>query len=213
MAAMGRPGLSPAQKRDLWNRWKAGQTITEIGLALCKAPGSIHGVLSDLGGIAPSRRHRSDRALTRCEREEISRGVALGSSSRRIAQQLGRSPSTITCELERNGGRNQYRAAIADERSLLEGRRPKQCLLATNASLAAVVAAKLAIQWSPQQIAGWLKATFGHDPTMTVSHETIYRSLFIQARGVLKRELIAHLRSRRMMRRAKNATTKGRPRG
>lgn len=126
MAAMGRPGLSPAQKRDLWNRWKAGQTITEIGLALCKAPGSIHGVLSDLGGIAPSRRHRSDRALTRCEREEISRGVALGSSSRRIAQQLGRSPSTITCELERNGGRNQCRAAIADERSLLEGRRPKQ---------------------------------------------------------------------------------------
>ena len=205
--------MSPVQKRELWSRWKDGQTITEIGLALCKAPGSIHGVLSDRGGIAPLVRQRADRALSLSEREEVSRGVALGSSCRLIARQLGRSPSTITRELERNGGRNKYRAAIADERSWKQALRPKECRLRANPELATIVATKLAMQWSPQQIAGWLKASFGHDPTMTVSHETIYRSLFIQARGVLKRELIAHLRSRRMMRRAKNATTKGQPRG
>ncbi len=213
MATIGRPGLSPAQKRELWNRWKGGQTISEIGLALSKAPGSIHGVLSLAGGIAPPLRRRPDRALSPEDREEISRGLATGSSARSIASQLARSASTITRELKRNGGRDKYRATVADERSLSQARRPKACAMRSNPVLAEVVAAKLAEQWSPQQIAGWLRATFVGDPTMTVSHETIYRSLFIQARGVLRRELISHLRSRRMMRRAKNATTKGQPRG
>lgn len=213
MATMGRPGLTSAQKRDLWTRWKSGQTISEIGLALGKASGSIHGVLRLAGGIAPPLRKRPERALSLGDREEISRGVAVGSSARQIASQLNRSPSTITRELKRNGGRERYRAAAAAERSLSEARRPKSCRLRASPALAEVVAAKLSEQWSPQQIAGWLRSTFKDDSTMTVSHETIYRSLFIQARGVLKRELISHLRSRRMMRRAKTSTTKGQTRG
>lgn len=213
MARMGRPGLSDAQKAELWQRWKHGQSLSDIGRALSKHAGSIHGVVSAKGGIAPCIRRRSFLALTLLEREEISRGLARGMGIREIADLVGRSASTISREVSRNGGVSRYRAADADLAAWDRARRPKRCRLAMHPRLRRLVATKLALDWSPQQIAGWLERRYPEDDTMHVSHETIYRSLFVQARGVLKRELLGHLRSRRMMRRSKNATTAGQPRG
>ena len=213
MARTARPGLSAEQKRDLWSRWKAGQSLSDIGRALGKHAASVFGVLQAHGGIMPTARKRDVAYLRLEEREEISRGLVAGSSFRHIAEQLGRSVSTISREVGRNGGRPKYRATTADGRAWQQGLRPKRCLLAVNPHLQSIVAAKLQDQWSPQQIAGWLKTEHGDDGTMQVSHETIYKSLFIQARGVLKRELMAHLRSRRIMRRGKTSTAKGQPRG
>ena len=213
VARLGRPGLSDAQKAELWRRWRAGQTLTEIGLALSKHAGSIHGVLSARGGIAPGTRRRSARTLSSAEREEISRGLASHRSVRRIAADIGRAPSTVSREISRHGGIDHYRATEADQAAWSRALRPKACLLSQRSRLRSVVAAKLASRWSPEQVSGWLVQQYPNDQTMRVSHETIYRSLFIQARGVLKKELIAHLRSRRMMRRSKHSTTKGQPRG
>lgn len=170
-------------------------------------------MLSTNGGIAPRERKQRGDALTLSEREEISRSLATQCSLRTIAQRLGRAPSTISREINRNGGIQSYRAAAAETRSWERARRPKACKLATNNQLNAVVAERLSEDWSPQQISGWLARTYEADMEMQVSHETIYRSLFIQARGLLKRELISHLRSRRMMRRGKASTTEGQPRG
>ena len=213
MAHMGRPGLSAAQKADLWQRWKQGQSLSEVGRALGQHAGSIHGVVSSNGGCLPAVRRRSRRALTLVEREEISRGLAAAFSIRRIAARLGRAPSTVSREVARCGGAPIYRATEADVQAWMYARRPKLCRLATHPTLQHLVATKLRCEWSPEQIAGWLKLEFPDQGTMRVSHETIYRSLFIQARGVLKKELIRHLRSRRMMRRAKRASTMGQPRG
>ncbi len=213
MAQLGRPGLSMAQKRELWQRWKAGQSLSEIGRALEKHAASIHGVVSANGGFVPRTRKRRGTALTLFEREEISRGLAQGGSLRGIAATLGRAPSTISREVARAGGPSGYRAASADERAWNEARRPQPCLLGRNARLRLVVARKLALDWSPEQISGWLVRTYPDDKAMRVSAETIYRSLFIQARGVLKKELQAHLRSRRTMRRSKKATSRGQGRG
>ena len=213
MAKMGRPGLSGQEKDELWRRWQAGQSLTEIGMALGKHAGSIHGVVSLKGGIAPRATRRSPNHLTLQEREQISRGLAKNMSIRAIARELSRSPSTISREVSKNRGVMNYRAAEADEQCWIRALRPKACLLEQQPKLRAVIASKLATKWSPEQISGWLKRTFPDDPHMQVSHETIYRSLFIQARGVLKKELVSHLRSRRMMRRSKLSTTKGRPRG
>ncbi len=213
MAHMGRPGLSAAQKADLWQRWKQGQSLSEIGRALGKHAGSIHGVVSSNGGFAPASRRRARWALTLAEREEISRGVATKLSIRQIAGQLGRAPSTVSREITRHGGPHAYRAAEADAWAWERARRPKPCRLATHPMLQRMVARKLTLDWSPEQIAGWLKREFPDQDTMQVSHETIYRSLFIQARGVLKKELLRHLRSRRRMRRALHASTEGQPRG
>lgn len=213
MARTGRPGLSAEQKRELWSRWKAGQSLSDIGRGLGKHAGSVFGVLAAHGGIMPPLRKRSVVCLGSGEREEISRGLVAGFSFRQIAAQLGRPASTISREVSRNGGRRQYRATMAEGRAWHQALRPKLCLLAANPDLRSIVAAKLQDQWSPQQISGWLKIEHSHDRMMQVSHETIYKSLFIQARGVLKRELIAHLRSRRVMRRGKTSTAKGQPRG
>jgi IS30 family transposase len=213
MGHMGRPGLSAAQKADLWQRWKQGQSLSEIGRALGKHAGSIHGVVSLNGGFIPAGRRRSRWALTLAEREEISRGLAAARSIREIAATLGRAPSTVSREITRGGGARTYRAAEADAQAWERTRRPKPCRLATSPTLQGIVASKLTLDWSPEQIAGWLKRAFPDQGTMRVSHETIYRSLFIQARGVLKKELIGHLRSRRMMRRAQRASTAGQPRG
>ena len=210
---MGRPGLSAAQKADLWHRWKHGQSLSEIGRALGKHAGSIHGVVSSNGGCIPVVRRRSRRALTLAEREEISRGMATAVSIRQIAATLGRAPSTVSREITRHGGAHTYRAAEADAQAWAHARRPKPCRLATHPTLQNIGANKLTVDWSPEQIAGWLKREFPDQGTMRVSHETISRSLFIQARGVLKKELIGHLRSRRMMRRATRASTAGQPRG
>ena len=213
MAQLGRPGLSAGQKAELWRRWKNGQSLSDIGRALGKHAGSVHGVISSNGGIAPAARCRSRHALGLAEREEISRGMAASASMRQIAVMIGRAPSTVSREIARNGGRNKYRASEADSQAWEQARRPKQRRLGMNDSLQNVVAAKLSLDWSPEQIAGWLKLGFPDDKSMRVSHETIYRSLFIQARGVLKKELLSHLRSRRMMRRGKTSTTEGQPRG
>lgn len=213
MARRGRPGLSDGQKAELWHRWKNGQSLSDIGRALSKHAGSIHGVVSARGGIVPRQRRRSRLALTLSEREEISRGLATGRSTRLIAGRIGRSPSTVSREVVRNGGPRQYRAAQAERDAWDRALRPKRCRLATHGRLRRLVATKLALDWSPEQISGWLEQRYPGDETLRVSHETIYRSLFIQARGVLKKELLGHLRSRRMMRRSKKSTTGGQSRG
>ena len=193
------------ERRQLWERWKRGESISDIGRALDRAPGTIHCTIREHGGVPPRERRRGRLALTTTEREEISRGVAAGESARRIAARLGRAPSTITRELDHNGGRCGYRAADADRQAWERARRPQRCKLARNRVLASLVAAKLEQDWSPQQIAGWLKLEFPEDETMRVSHETIYLTLFVQARGALKRELVAHLRRTRSIRRPRAA--------
>jgi len=214
VARLGRPGgVSKAGKKELWERWRAGESISDIARALQKPPGSIHGMLEATGGFSPPERRRRRCTLTPAEREEISRGLATGESLRAIAARLGRSVSTVCREVERNGGRVRYRAAKAEERSWERARRPKRCLLAMNDGLRGLVAEKLKEDYSPEQISGWLKREYPDDEAMRVSHETIYRTLFVQARGALKRELLVHLRSRRMMRKSRRASTTGQPRG
>jgi IS30 family transposase len=213
MAQRGRPGLSPEQKRELWSRWKAGESLSEIGRALGKQPGSIHGVVASNGGYVPAVRRRSARVLTISEREEISRGLAEGASLRRIAGRLHRAPSSISREVARHGGRHRYRAARAEQRAWDRARRPKPCKLAAVSRLGELVAGKLAEEWSPEQISGWLARTYPGEQDLQVSTETIYRSLFVQARGVLRKELTAHLRTRRTMRRSGQATRSGQGRG
>lgn len=213
MSRTGRPGLSRAQKAELWQRWKAGETLSDIGRALGKHAASVFGVIAGKGGFAPLPRSRKSISLSLMEREEISRGLLSGRSFRQLGRDLGRAVSTISREVARNGGRRAYRATRADEQAFDRARRPKPCRLAFNPVLCKLVSGKLSDQWSPQQIAGWLKAQHPRDPSMNVSHETIYKSLFIQARGVLKKELLAHLRSRRIMRRGRTATTAGQTRG
>ena len=208
MAQLGRPGLSPEQKRELWSRGKAGESLSEIGRALGRQAGSIHGVVAANGGYVPARRRRSARVLSLAEREEISRGLAGGLSLRAIASRSCRAPSTISREIARHGGRARYRAIRADERAWQQARRPKPCKLAVSRVLRELVAAKLALEWSPEQISGWLARTYPAVQALHVSTETIYRSLFIQARGVLRKELTAHLRTRRTMRRSAHASTK-----
>ncbi len=195
---------SARERRELWERWKRGESISEIGRALDRHHSIVTRVLRECGGIAPCERRRSRLALTLEEREEISRGAAAGEAARGIAARLGRSPSTITRELARHGGRDRYRAAEADRRAWDRARRPQPCKLTRNPALRDLVAAKLGEDWSPQQIAGWLKLEFPGDDTMRVSHETIYLTLFVQARGALKRELVAHLRRKRSIRRPRS---------
>ena len=201
MARRGRAGLSHEQKAKLWARWKAGDCVSDIARALEVAGQRVHNVLAVAGGIVPVKRRRSARDLRLAEREEISRGIAAREPAQSIAKRLGRSKSTITREIARNGGLSAYRASEADELAWARARRPKQCRLAGNAALRYLVAGKLSAYWSPGQIAGWLKQEYPNEPGMRVSHETIYRTLFVQARGALKRELIAHLRKVRRLRR------------
>lgn len=205
--------MSAAGKKELWERWRAGESISDIARALRKAPGSIHGMIEATGGISPPERRRRGCALTLAEREEISRGLAVGESLRAIASRLARSASTVCREVNRNGGRNRYRATKADERAWERARRPKRCLLCVNDRLRGLVAEKLKADWSPEQISGWLKREYAEGEQMYISHETIYRTLFVQARGALRRELLAHLRSKRMMRKGRHASTRGQPRG
>src|SRR6202043_3486495 len=200
-----RYGLSAEQKADLWRRWKAGESLHEIGRAFGKDHGSIHFLLSRHGGIVPAVRRRSPRTLTLAEREEISRGIASGLSIREIARGLQRATSTVSREVTRHGGRPLYRASEADDQAWKSALRPRPCLLARHRKLRTIVASKLIVDWSPEQISGWLKIQYPNNESMRVSHETIYRSLFIQARGVLKKELIQHLRSKRRIRRSQHS--------
>jgi IS30 family transposase len=213
MKAGRRFGLSESEKRDIWERWKAGESLHEIGRAFDKPHSSIRCLLLPRGGIPPAARRRSRLTLSLAEREGISRGIASGSPLREIARGLDRAASTVSREISRHGGRAVYRAHEADEHAWDSALRPKQCLLAANRKLRDIVASKLILDWSPEQISGWLKIQYRDDENMRVSHETIYRSLFIQARGVLKKELMNHLRSRRRMRRSRHATASGQSRG
>jgi len=205
--------LSPAEKVDIWRRWKCGQSQHEIGRAYGRPHPTIRKILLPCGGIAPAARRRSRLSLTLAEREDISRGIASDSSIREIARLLKRSASTVSREVARHGGRPAYRAHDADRRAWVSALRPKRCLLAGNRRLREVVASKLILDWSPEQISGWLKTRYPNNENMHVSHETIYRSLFIQARGVLKKELMDHLRSKRRMRRSRHASEHGHSRG
>jgi IS30 family transposase len=189
----------------VWRRWKAGESLHTIGRAVDRPHTSIHCLLAHHGGIVPAGRRRSLRVLTAVEREDISRGLASGSSLRDIAKGLERAVSTVSREVARHGGRPEYRAHEADRRAWDSALRPKRCLLAIHVKLRNVVASKLILDWSPEQISGWLKIRYLDDENMRVSHETIYRSLFIQARGVLKIELVGHLRSNRRIRRSRHA--------
>ncbi len=197
-----------AQMADSWDRWQGGESLNSIGRLFDRHSSSIFGLLAPTGGIRPPPRQRSRLALTLAEREEISRGIACGLSLRAVAAQLGRSPSTISRELRRNGGYDNYRATQADQKAWDRARHSKRCKLACNRSLSQAVATKLRLQWSPQQIAGWLKREYPEDESHQVSHETIYKSLFIQARGVLKKELQQQLRTQRAIRRSKHASLK-----
>jgi IS30 family transposase len=199
---------SASQRAIIWDRWRKGDTIHQIAGLFDRFHSSIHRILAETGGIRPAGRHRSRLALTLTEREEISRGLVAGSSIRSIAASLGRAPSTISREIQRNNGLGGYRASLADHTAWDRACRPKVCKLVRNRALAHLVASKLCLEWSPEQIAGWLKHTYPNDETYQVSHETIYRSLFIQARGALKKELMAHLRRTRGMRRSRHHTQK-----
>lgn len=205
--------LSSAQRADMWNRWKAGQSLNAIGRALGKDKQVIHFLLARHGGIAPPVRRRSRRVLTLAEREDISRGIASGCSMRVIAQRVSRACSTISREVARHGGRAEYRANEADRQAWGSALRPKACRLATHSKLQEIVASKLILDWSPKQISGWLKTQYPNDQSLRVSHETIYRSLFIQARGALKQELVKHLRSQRRIRRSRHASIHGHSQG
>ena len=206
-------GFSSAEKTELWDRWQRGESLKAIGRVFGKPSSSIYFQLSPHGGIRPSPRRRSRLALSLWEREEISRGIVARHSIRSMALLLSRSPSTVSREVRRNGGYDQYRAALADDMAWARARRPKRCKLALSSGMRRVVAMKLGLNWSPEQIAGWLKRAHPGAGSYQVSHETIYRSLFVQARGVLKKELLQHLRSKRTIRRSKEARRKGVGRG
>jgi IS30 family transposase len=206
-------GLSAIEKRNVWSRWKAGQSLHEIGRAFDKPHSCIRAVLLPRGGIPPAARRRWRLALTFAEREDISRGIASGCSIREIARGLDRAASSVCREVARHGGRPGYRAHDADHQAWVSALRPKRCLLGINRKLRDMVASKLILDWSPEPISGWLKNQYPNDESLRVSHETIYRSLFIQARGALKKELMDHLRSKRRMRRSRHSSEHGQSRG
>ncbi len=192
---------SEAQKAMMWDRWQQGDSMHDIARLFDRHHSSIQGIIGKTGGVRPWQRRRSRLALTLAEREEISRGLVAGETIRSIASSLGRAPSTVSREIRRNGGRRRYRASRAHQAAWDRARRPKVCKLVSDRDLARVVAGKLKARWSPEQVAGWLKDEHPNDEHKRVSHETIYRSLFIQARGALKKELLAYLRTQRGMRR------------
>lgn len=204
--------LTAYDRRLLWELFKAGHTQAEIAGRLEKSIPTVRRAIRERGGVAPRRRHRSAHHLSFEEREEISRGLAMGCSIRAIATKLDRSPSTICREIQRNGGRHRYRAKHADQRAWQRAQRPKRCRLADNARLCRLITKKLYAKWSPQEISGWLKHRYPGDRSMQISHETIYQALFIQARGLLKRELIKELRRAKQHRTARASNPKGKGR-
>ena len=208
MAYRTRINYSPQQKAEMWDRWQRGESLSSIGRLFGRESSSIFGILSRTGGIRPKPRKRSCLALTLSEREEISRGIVAGNSLREITNSLNRSPSTISREINRNGGYVNYRATQAEQAAWDRAHRPKRCKLACHPMLKHMVATKLKRKWSPKQIDGWLKRTYSNEEHKQVSHETIYRSLFIQARGVLKKELQLYLRTQRAIRRSKQHSIK-----
>ncbi len=197
------------QKSLMWDRWQKGESLHSIARLFDRQHPSIQRIFAETGGIRPAPRRRSPRALTLAEREAISRGMVAGRSMRSIASSLGRAPSTVSREIRGNGGQRRYRASEADQAAWDRAHRLKSCKLAQNRALARIVARKLQLEWAPRQIAGWLKRMYPNDESYQVSHETIYKRLFIQARGALKKELLQHLRQTRAMRRSRHKSLKG----
>jgi IS30 family transposase len=193
-------GLSAAEQDEVWQRWRQGESLRLIARRMRKRGPSVRAFVLQTGGVQQRLPQRAVRSLSAVEREEISRGLAAGESCRAIAQRLGRAPSTVSRELTRNGGRRRYRAQIADAAAYRRAVRPKPCKLALDPRLRAVVEAKLTLCWSPEQIAGWLQVAYPDDPTMRISHETIYLSLYVPHRGALRRDLRGCLRTGRAMR-------------
>ena len=208
MKRRARIQYTDSDKALMWDRWRRGESLHQIARLFDRHHSSVRGVLAETGGIRPAVRRRSSRALSLAEREDVSRALVAGHSIRSIASMLGRAPSTISREIGRNGGAGDYRASRADQSAWDRAHRPKACKLALHPTLAKQVADKLQQQWSPEQIAGWLKRTYPDDASCQVSHETIYRTLFIQSRGALKKELLAHLRRTRAIRRSRHHTQK-----
>ena len=208
MAHRSRLKYTDEMRSYIWDRYQIGDSVKSIGRSFDRPSSSIHNMLARTGGIRPPERRRSARCLSLAEREEISRGLVAGLSLRAIAAQLDRAPSTISREVSRNGGNRHYRASQADQHALDRALRPKDCKLVLNRRLCRAVEVKLKRKWSPEQIAGWLKHKHPGDEKNQVSHETIYRSLFIQARGAFKKEFQAYLRSKRSIRRARTSTLK-----
>ena len=210
---MGMPRLSDVERAEIWRLRAAGGSVRSIARATGKPDWSVQTFLIASGGVRPRDRKRRASSLTLEEREDISRGLAARESLRSIARRLGRAPSTISREVARNGGRRAYRAARADTAAWNRAQRPKQAKLAMNRRLRAEVERLLERKWAPEQIAGSLALTFPDDPEMRVSHETIYQSLFVQARGALRKDLTEHLRSKRTIRRGRGSTIRGQGRG
>jgi IS30 family transposase len=201
VVVVARTALSPAQVDEVWRRWRSGEAVKVLSRAMRRHPSTVRDLLKRCGGVRPAPRHRGELRLTVAEREEISRGLAAGLSLRAIAAGLGRAPSTVSREVGGNGGRQRYRALPADAAAWSRACRPKRTRLSSRPGLASMVEEKLALRWSPQQISGWLQRRFPTGVEMHVSHETIYRSLFVQSRGDLHHELTRYLRTRRAMRR------------
>lgn len=213
MARTGRPGMSIERKEKAWKLWRGGESYSEIGRKVGRAPGAIFCFFQKYGGIPPKLRTRSDRTLSFNEREEISRGLASDLSFREIAQKLNRSPSTICREVARHGGKEYYRAIRADMKAWDNAKRSKLSKLQLNRKLCSVVREKLLLKWAPEQISGWLTQKYSSDPSMNISHEAIYRTLFIPSRACLEKSLIRNLRTKRKMRQPRQFNTKGVPRG
>ena len=199
---------SETQKDQMWDRWQRGESLHQIARLFDRHHSSVRGILAETGGMRPATRRRSPRVLSSAEREEISRGLVAERSIRSMAASLGRAPSTVSREIRRNQPAAGYRANQADQAAWDRARRPKRCKLAVHPVLARRVAKKLRRHWSPEQIAGWLKDRYPDATGSQVSHETIYRTLYIQSRGALKKELLAHLRRTRAMRRSRHHTQK-----
>ena len=204
---------STEQRAEIWDRWKRGESAHEIGRLFDRPHSSIFKVLMKTGGLRPPERRRSRLSLTLAEREEISRSLVAGLSIRSIAADLKRAASTISREIKRNGGRRRYRAVRADKQAWTQALRPKPCKLLLKARLRRAVIIKLQRYWSPQQISGWLKRSYPGQEDMQISHETIYKTLYVQARGALKKELIQYLREKRRLRRSRYAKQKTDMRG
>ena len=209
MSRRKRRWYTASEKSDMWDRWQRGESLNAIARAFETSHSAVSKNFARYGGIRPPGQQRSRQALILSEREEISRGIVVKLSLRTIARQLDRAPSTISREINRNGGLKSYRASQADKAAWNRAHRPKLCKLAGNLRLGRIIAGKLQCHWSPEQIAGWLKKAYAGNERLQVSHETIYRSLFIQARGVLRKELVQYLRTKRIIRRPKKASLKG----
>lgn len=213
MSARVRRPLCAEERAEIWARWRQGENATQIARELGRWQNHVRVVLSEHGGISPPVRKRAERALSLGHREEISRGICAGCTASQIAARIGKATSTVTREIERNGGWQAYRAVQADQATWQRARRPKACKLQQHPRLCRHVAQGLKQRWSPQQIAQRLVEEFPNDHSMRVSHETIYRTLFVQTRGALKKELLQHLRTARKLRHSRKANNKGQGRG